>query len=75
MHTYKVTVYREDRWWMIQVPELDGYTYPDGGINTSDLTQARRYSDITSQARDFISTITDKPLSQINLNITELRSD
>jgi hypothetical protein len=35
MHEYKVEVTREERWWMVYVPEID------------QLTQARRISDIT----------------------------
>jgi hypothetical protein len=26
MHTYDVEVYRDGRWWMIRIPELDGLT-------------------------------------------------
>jgi hypothetical protein len=28
MQTYGIEVYREGRWWMIYVPELDGLTQP-----------------------------------------------
>lgn len=40
MHTYKVAVTRDDRWWMITVPELAGYVGAGGAINVSDTTQA-----------------------------------
>lgn len=65
MHTYKVNVYRDGKWWMIQVPELDGYVYPDGGRNCSDLTQARWHGEIGRQARSFIATVinTDAPFA------------
>ena len=59
MHTYKVTVTRDDRWWMVTVPELNGYVAPGGAINMSDTTQARRLSEVPSQAVDFICTVTD----------------
>jgi len=26
MHTYEISVYREGRWWMIYVPEIDELT-------------------------------------------------
>lgn len=70
MHTYQVNVTRDDRWWMITVPELMGYEYADGGVNFSDMTQARRISEISSQARDFICTVTDKAPSEVDMVIT-----
>jgi hypothetical protein len=70
MHTYQVNVTRDDRWWMITVPELDRYTMPDGSINLSDTTQARRLAEVPGQARDFISTVTDKAPSEVDMNIT-----
>lgn len=69
-HTYRVNVTREDRWWMITVPELDGYTRPDGTINTSDTTQARRLAEVSTQAVDFICTVTDSAPSEIDVDIT-----
>lgn len=70
MHTYEVNVTRDDKWWMITVPELDGYVAPDGSINVGDTTQARRVSDIMGQARDFICTVTDKAPSEVRVKIT-----
>lgn len=70
MHTYQVNVTRDDRWWMITVPELAGYVSADGAINLSDTTQARRISEVSSQARDFICTVTDKAPSEVGMNIT-----
>jgi hypothetical protein len=26
MHTYEISIYRDGRWWMIRIPELDGLT-------------------------------------------------
>ena len=28
MHTYEISIYRDGRWWMIRIPELDGLTQP-----------------------------------------------
>lgn len=70
MTTYQVNVTRDDKWWMITVPELNGYVGADGAINLSDTTQARRLSDVPSEARDFICTVTDKAPSEVSINIT-----
>lgn len=70
MHTYRVNVTRDGRWWMITVPELDGYRTPRGTINAGDTTQARRLADVATEARDFICTITDSAPSEVALHIT-----
>ncbi len=70
MNTYQVNVTRDDRWWMITVPELDQYVMADGSINVGDTTQARKLSEITRQAHDFICTVTDKAPSEVAVNIT-----
>ena len=70
MHTYQVHVTRDDRWWMITVPELDGYKTADGSINLGDTTQARRFVEITTQASDFICSVTDTAPSEVDMNIT-----
>ncbi|QFG10052.1 HicB-like antitoxin [Mycobacterium phage IdentityCrisis] len=70
MHTYKVNVTRDDRWWMITVPELDGYVNKAGAINLSDTTQARRLSEVRGQAIDFICTVTDSAPSEVEVNIS-----
>jgi len=69
MHAYEVNVTRDGRWWMITVPELAGYVSADGAVNLSDTTQARRLSEVESQARDFICTVTDCPPSAVSMNI------
>lgn len=69
MHTYQVNVTREDRWWMITVPELNGYKDADGAINLTDTTQARRLSEVPGQALDFICTVTDKAPSEVGVHI------
>lgn len=69
MHTYQVNVTRDGRWWMITVPELDGYKDADGAINLTDTTQARRLSEVPSQALDFICTVVDKAPSEVDMRI------
>lgn len=64
MTTYRVEVYRDDRWWMIRVPELDGHRGYD-----ETLTQARRYGDIETEARDYISLVANVAPSTIDLDI------
>jgi hypothetical protein len=70
MHTYRVTVTRDDRWWMVHVPELMGHVTASGAVNVGDVTQARRVSEIASQARDFICTVTDQAPSAFDMDIT-----
>jgi len=38
MHTYEIEIYRDGRWWVIRIPELDG------------LTQARWPGEVKSMA-------------------------
>lgn len=70
MRTYKVNVTRDDRWWMITVPELLGHVGASGAVNVGDTTQARRLADVPSQARDFICTVTDAAPSEVGVDIT-----
>ncbi|OBC03359.1 hypothetical protein A5784_14065 [Mycobacterium sp. 852013-50091_SCH5140682] len=70
MHTYKVNVTRDDKWWMITVPELDGYVTADGSINLSDTTQARRLAEVPGQALDFICTVVDAAPSEVGVEIS-----
>lgn len=67
MHTYKVIITRDDRWWMITVPELDGYVSAAGVVNLSATTQARRLSEVPGMAVDFICTVTDQPPSKVGI--------
>ncbi|WP_440711920.1 HicB family toxin-antitoxin system [Gordonia sp. FQ] len=64
MTTYHVDVYRDDRWWMIRVPELDG----SQGI-AEVISQARRYAEIEPQARDLIALVADVAPSTIKLDL------
>lgn len=60
--TYNVTVTRDGRWWMIDIPELDG------------LTQARRLEDVEKAAREYIAVTTDVPLSSVQVQVTSVEA-
>jgi len=55
--TYQVQVSRDDEWWMIAIPELDG------------LTQARRYCDIDHMARSYIAVTLDVDKASFDIDI------
>lgn len=52
---YDVNVTRDGKWWMVEVPAIDG------------LTQARRVSEVEDMARDLIAVMLDVPLSTVEL--------
>jgi hypothetical protein len=58
MKSYEAIVTREGRWWMIEIPELDG------------LTQARRLDDVDQMAREYIAVTLDAPISQVAVSIS-----
>lgn len=57
---YDITVTRDGRWWMIEVPAIDG------------LTQARRISEIEEMARSLIAVTLDVPQSHVELGETHI---
>jgi len=61
MYTYQIEVYREGRWYMIRIPELDG------------LTQARHRGEIEDMARSYNAVSTDKPIDNIPVRIVRSR--
>lgn len=67
---FDIEVTRDGRWWMITVPALDRYEAPDGSINISDTTQARRASEVDVMARDFIALITGLPIEDVAVRWT-----
>lgn len=69
MTTYRVNVHREGRWWIITVPDLDGYRTDDGMVNSGSTTQARRLADVETEARDFVCTVTDAAPSAVSLDV------
>src|SRR5690349_16125958 len=60
---YDVNVYRDGRWWMIEVPSIDA------------RTQARRVSAIKDQAVSLIATYLDVPLSQVEIKVVSMKID
>lgn len=63
MKTYNVTVTREGKWWMIDVPAIHG------------LTQARRLSEIKDMAVSLIAITLDVPASKVGVNIVAMVVD
>jgi hypothetical protein len=53
MHEYEVAVYRDGRWWMIHVREIDQFT------------QARHAGEIELMARELIAVSTDQPMDTV----------
>ncbi|MFB6724297.1 hypothetical protein ACFCV3_29230 [Kribbella sp. NPDC056345] len=60
--TYSATVTREGRWWMVDIPELDG------------VTQARRLDEVEQIAREYIAVTADLPLSQVTVEISGIEA-
>lgn len=56
MSTYTAEVTREGRWWMINVPEVDG------------LTQARRLADAEQMARELVAVTTGQDIDTIEVH-------
>lgn len=63
MKTYDVTVTREGRWWMVEIPELDG------------LTQARRLDEVETMAREYIAVTLDVALSKVAVDVSGIEVD
>jgi len=63
MKTYNITVTREGKWWMIDVPAIDG------------LTQARRLSQIKDMAISLIAITVDVPASHVDVNVVAMIVD
>jgi hypothetical protein len=57
---YEVNVTRDGRWWMIEVPAIDG------------LTQARRVSEIEDQAKSLIATMLDVAASEVEIEVASV---
>lgn len=60
MTSYKVEVTRDDRWWMIYIPDID------------ELTQARRIGEVELMARELIAVSTDQLLNDISVTVTSI---
>lgn len=57
MTTYEALVARDGKWWMVSLPAIDG------------LTQARRLSEATTMAREYIAASQDIPLEEVVVNL------
>lgn len=57
MKTYKVTVTRDGKWWMVAIPEFDG------------ITQARRLGEVGDMARDWIALMTEVPIEEVDVTV------
>lgn len=60
---HKIEVERDDRWWMVHIPELDG------------LTQARRISEAEQMAREWIAVSTGTPIKDITVHTVRILVD
>ena len=63
MHDYKIEITREGKWWMIHIPDIEG------------LTQARRLSEATTMAREYISLAQGIPVDTIRIEVASIRMD
>ncbi|GAA2067792.1 HicB family toxin-antitoxin system [Williamsia deligens] len=71
MTTYAIDVYRDDKFWMIRVPELDG----THGLVGEAITQARRVGDVETEARDYICTVIDAAPSAVDVDVRSVTID
>ena len=58
MKTYRAEVYREGKWWMISVPEID------------QMTQTQSTDSVEYMARDLIAVTLDVPIEDVAVEIT-----
>lgn len=61
MKPFKIQVRREGRWWMVEIPALDG------------LTQARRLGEAELMAREWIALSTNHKLSDVTVETTAIK--
>ncbi|MEY2675744.1 MAG: hypothetical protein RL102_1010 [Actinomycetota bacterium] len=54
---YTATAYLDGKWWMVEIPEVNG------------LTQARKLTDVTQMAREFIAVTQDVPADSFELEL------
>jgi predicted RNase H-like HicB family nuclease len=57
MANYQAVVYREDGWWMVSIPEING------------LTQARNLAEAPQMARELVTVTLDVPISDVNVDL------
>ena len=54
---YTANAYLDGKWWMVEIPEVNG------------LTQARKLTDVTQMAREFIAVTQDVPADSFELEL------
>lgn len=57
MTAYEANVVREGKWWMVSIPSIDG------------LTQARRLSEATKMAREYVAASENIPLESVSVDL------
>jgi hypothetical protein len=57
MKTYRALVSRDGKWWMIEVPKVDG------------VTQARRLADVEQMARELIAVTIGTKISEVAVEL------
>ena len=55
---FRANAYLDGKWWMVEVPELNG------------LTQARKLTEVTQMTRELISAQLDIPIDSFELEMT-----
>jgi hypothetical protein len=55
MTTYDINITRDGRWWMVEIPAVEG------------LTQARRLAEANYQAKSYIAAWLDVPMSEVEI--------
>ena len=60
---YEVLVTREDGWWMLRIPNIDG------------LTQTRRLADAAEEARSYIVVDQDVAPSTVTVDVISVKVD
>jgi len=58
MNRYDVVVTRDGKWWMVRIPAIDG------------LTQARRLEEAPLMARDYIATVLDISVDDVDVDVS-----
>ena len=61
MNEYKIEVVRDGRWWMVNIPEIDG------------VTQARRLAETEAMAREYVALDQNIPVDDIKIETASIR--
>jgi predicted RNase H-like HicB family nuclease len=61
MHNYKIEIQREGKWWMVYIPDIEG------------VTQARRLTEASAMAREYIALDQNIPVDDIKIETASIR--